>query len=126
MLPLALTSAPLRAEQELRGSAQVRLAQVPTGAIVITPGDATISVLWYLHHVEGIRPDIIVVDQNMFQFSWYRERLQRDFPELRVPEADDLDLFVTSNWLPRPVCWLSLIESRAPGCLPQNREAIFD
>ncbi|MGD8807895.1 MAG: DUF2723 domain-containing protein [Chloroflexota bacterium] len=115
MVILALVASPWQGDDRLRVNGLASLAQLPPDAIVITPGDATVSTLWYLHHVEGVRPDIIIVDQNMFQFDWYRERTRRDHSPLWMPMADDLAQFVNQNLVVRPVCQLSLLD--APGSI---------
>lgn len=127
MLILALAASPAASADRLRADALSSLAQVPAQAVVLTPGDATVSVLWYLHHVEDVRPDITIVDQNMFQFEWYRDRIRRLHPSLWVPAADDLAQFISQNRLSRPVCWLSLADEQGnpDGCLPVL-EASFD
>ena len=34
--------------------------------------------------------DLRVIDANLFAFDWYRERLRTQYPDLFVPEGDDL------------------------------------
>jgi hypothetical protein len=78
----------------------------PPAAILLTPGDQTIFTLWYFHHVEGQRPDIVLVDSNLFAFDWYRERLQEQHPHLNGLEKDSLDSLRLNK---RPVCSGSMV-----------------
>jgi hypothetical protein len=118
LLLLALATPPDSGETNVREETQWLLDQIPDNAIVLTPGDGTVSALWYYHHVEDIRTDIIVVDENMFQFGWYRERLREGYPSLWVPLDDELDAFMTANHSKRPVCKLSLVNGLKTDCWP--------
>ena len=84
------------------------LSQVPEEAIVITPGNQTVAATWYFAYAEGQRPDIIVVDDNLFQFSWYRTHLLKMYPELEELKEDNLNGFVKANSLQYAVCRLSM------------------
>ena len=95
----------------VRPAAESILSNAPEHAILLTPGDRTIFTLWYFHHVEGLRPDIRLVDSNLFAFDWYRHRLGTLHPELELPDRDDLDAFEQANLISRPVCNASLIET---------------
>ena len=95
----------------VRPAAESILSNAPEHAILLTPGDRTIFTLWYFHHVEGLRPDIRLVDSNLFAFDWYRHRLGTLHPELELPDRDDLDAFEQANLISRPVCDASLIET---------------
>lgn len=81
--------------------------QTPTNAILQTPGDQTIFTLWYFHHVEGQRPDVVLVDANLFAFDWYRQQLQTHYPDLQGLERDDLNRFRQLNESKRPYLALS-------------------
>lgn len=81
----------------------------PQNALLLTPGDRTIFTLYYFQYVEGIRPDLRVVDTNLFAFDWYRNRLTLLYPDIIVPEQDDLYALQVENGVLRPVCQASLI-----------------
>jgi hypothetical protein len=98
----------------IRPAAEALFNEVPPGAILLTSGDPTIAALWYFHHVEGKRPDITVVDGNLFQFDWYRAQLGRDYPFLEHLAEDDIAGFMAINGQFRPICETSLVE---PGYL---------
>lgn len=103
--------------QNLRGDVGVRpyadqlLRSVPENAILLTPGNETIFALWYFQAVEGMRPDVTLVDENLFAFTWYRARLQGQYPPLRALAADDVAQFVQENGRFQPVLRVDLATS---------------
>jgi hypothetical protein len=121
-LPLALVALNY-SPQNLRGSPAARdeLApllleeETPADAILVTRGPAT-TALWYFQSVEKMREDLIVVDSDLFQFAWYRQRLGQRYGELDHLAADDLAGFTASNGQRRPVCHLNLDDTRPLRC----------
>lgn len=95
-------------QNDLRGRVLDIIEETPSQAIVITPGDATIFTLWYFQQIESIRPDLVLVDSDLFAFEWYRQQLADDYPNLRALERDDLDAFETYNSQSRSLCRMSL------------------
>lgn len=95
--------------------AEAALAATPSNALLLTPGDRSLFALWYFHHVENQRPDVVIVDANLFAFDWYRERLAAQYTGLFVPATDDLDVFRGSNAATRPVCTVSLVAGLPAG-----------
>jgi hypothetical protein len=81
--------------------------RLPEKALVITPGNQTIFTLWYFHHVEEIRPDLILVDSSLFAFDWYRRRLGSQYTELTALQVDDVPAFRQAH-SHRPVCEVDL------------------
>ena len=77
----------------------------PANAVLLTPGDATIFTLWYFQHAERQRPDLLLVDSNLFAFDWYRQRLADQHPQLRQLAHDDLAAFQQAN---QPFCAVTL------------------
>lgn len=109
ILPLLLalfgySAQDLSADKQIRPATEALLSGAPQDALVLTPGDRTIFTLWYFQHVERQRTDLRLVDINLFAFDWYRDRLALTYPDLWVPEADDLDAFRHHNEALRPVC----------------------
>jgi hypothetical protein len=94
----------LRYEQPIRPFLASTLRAAPQNAILLTPGDQSIFILWYFQHVEGHRPDLILVDANLLAFDWYREQLGTRYPELEGLAHDDLTKFQTLNSRQRPFC----------------------
>jgi hypothetical protein len=110
LLPLALlllhfSEQNLRQETTVRPGAMAMLDAIPPEAILLTPGDQTISTLWYFQAVEGLRPDLVLVDRNLFGFDWYRERLGQRYIFLVGLDQGDPDRFAAANLEEeRPFC----------------------
>jgi hypothetical protein len=100
-------------DHQLRPLAESILAVAPENAILLTPGDRSIFSLWYFHHVEDQRPDVILVDSNLFAFSWYRQRLEELYPDLHGLAADNLLRFRETNQHQRPVCEVNLVDNES-------------
>jgi hypothetical protein len=115
---IAFPTQNLSRERTVRPLAERLLQEAPANAILLTPGDRTIFTLWYFHHVEGQRPDLRLVDANLFAFDWYRARLGRQFPDIAVSEDDDLAAFQRLNESGRPFCRAGLVEK--PGEYPSD------
>ncbi|MCB9434796.1 MAG: hypothetical protein H6668_22775 [Ardenticatenaceae bacterium] len=96
---------PLAEPVALRPAVAEIFAQAPANAMLLTPGDATIFTLWYFHHAEQQRPDLLLVDSNLFAFDWYRQRLADQYPQLRQLTHDDLAAFQQAN---QPFCTVQL------------------
>lgn len=92
----------------IRTQAEQILITVPADAILLTSGDPDIFTLWYFHHVEENREDIILVDDKLFAFDWYRHSLQQRQPTLRALEEDNLTLFETANQPQRSICRVNI------------------
>jgi hypothetical protein len=100
----------LSGDKTIRPLAEQLFQSAPPAAILLTPGDPTIFTLWYFQHVEEQRPDLILVDGNLFAFDWYRQQLQRQYPALGGLERDDLMLFRQVNQKSRPLCLVSIAQ----------------
>lgn len=121
LLPLLLvlmtfTSRDLSGDYEVRLNAQRMLTEAPDNALLLTPGNRTIFTILYFQHVEKVRPDIRVADANLFAFDWYRDRLKAQYPELYIPEGDNLVSFRQINEASRPFCLANLVP--ALGAVP--------
>ena len=103
----------LSGDYEVRLNAQSLLMETPENALLLTPGNRTIFTILYFQHVEETRPDIMVADANLFAFDWYRDRLKAQYPELYVPEGDDLDSFRRVNKEMRTFCRANLVPGAA-------------
>ncbi len=99
----------LRDDRGIRPYAEQLLTSAPPNAILQTNGDPALFTLWYLHFIEEQRPDIAIVDNHLFAFDWYRERLQQTYPDLIVPQADDLAKLQADNAQKRPYCFVDII-----------------
>ena len=111
LLPLALLVLnfhwiDLSEHRKPRSLAESALREAPADAIILTSGDRTTFTLWYLQHVEGLRDDAVVVDDNLLAFDWYRTRLRQAYPDLVALDRDDLARFRQANARARPWCEL--------------------
>jgi hypothetical protein len=109
-LLLNFNSQNLRDEAGVRPLLEAALNQAPAQAILLTEGSPDIFAFWYFQIVERKRPDITIVDQTLFQFDWYRDRLQQQNPNLSMPKADDLAAFQAQNEGQRPYCLVEKID----------------
>jgi len=110
LLLLNFNALDLSEEPSLQPRAEKVLDSAPDQAVLIMPGDETIFALWYMQHVEQMRPDLILVDSNLFAFDWYRARLGRHHETLLGLAEDDLEKFRTLNQQERAFCHVSLSE----------------
>ncbi|CUS02558.2 conserved membrane protein of unknown function [Candidatus Promineifilum breve] len=107
--------------REPRALADAVFAAAPPDAILLASGDQTTFTLWYFHHVEGRRPDIVVADADLFAFDWYRARLARQNPAILVPVADDLAAFQRLHASHRPFCAVGLAAPLPAGSPSDSR-----
>ncbi len=110
MLLLNIQTQNLRNEPQLRSIVNEALSSIPIDAVLLTPGDQSIFSLWYFQHVEGMRPDLILVDENLLAFMWYRDRLAVRYPDLDGLFVDDVMQFRELNSNNHPLCELTLRE----------------
>jgi tetratricopeptide (TPR) repeat protein len=54
----------------------------PGAVILSSQWDYWVSAGWYYRQVEGLRPDVTVIDPELLRRSWYLEQLQRQHPWL--------------------------------------------
>ncbi|MBK8231603.1 MAG: DUF2723 domain-containing protein [Candidatus Eisenbacteria bacterium] len=89
----------------VRAHTEALLASLPPDAIVLSRfWDAFVSPWVYLRQVEGLRPDVTVVDSELMRRTWYFPQLDRLDPSLfnqlsdrRRAYLSDLTLFETGR-----------------------------
>src|SRR4051794_6164401 len=84
---LYASGASRRGDTTLRDFLTTVLKSLPPDAILVTTGDAASGAAAYLHHVEGVRADIIPLDSQLLGFRWCLDRARRLHPDLAVPEG---------------------------------------
>ncbi len=55
--------------------------------LLLTRGDLPTNATRYLQACEGVRPDVVVLDQELMTKPWYVARAAREHPSLRFPAA---------------------------------------
>jgi hypothetical protein len=75
------------ADDALRGIA-------PGGLLLVRDWDMS-SPLMYAQHVEGVRPDVVVLDLNLMERTWYLRSVARQHAALFADLRRELDGFVT-------------------------------
>jgi len=71
------------------------LKNLPAHAVVLsTQWDYFVSASYYLQHVKNFRPDVIVLDKELFRRSWYFEQCERMYPELMQRSKEEIVSFI--------------------------------
>ncbi len=81
------------------------LSEAEPNAVILTAGDRITFALWYAEAQPQQRPDVTVVNVNLYAFDWYRRSLAEKHPDLlpSVGAAPELEALI-ARWLTeRPV-----------------------
>ena len=89
LLALVLWRAPalsLRNDQEAREFLAATIAVIEPDSIVVSSGDARTFALWYgawaTGELERAAPGVVLVNEALYQFSWYRRLLAGLYPDV--------------------------------------------
>jgi Protein O-mannosyl-transferase TMEM260-like len=69
------------------------LNSIEPGGLLLTKEWQLYSPLLYLQRVEGIRPDVAVIDTSLLRRSWYFDYLHREYPVLMGLAAGPVEAF---------------------------------
>lgn len=69
--------------------AQEALEAVEPGALILVDSDVHTFTLWYYYYVEGLRPDVEVVNYPMLNFDWYKRTVTIHHPDVVLPGPED-------------------------------------
>lgn len=68
-------------------------AELEQGALLLTTEWQLYAPWLYLHHVEGFREDLQIIDINLMRRSWYLEYLRQEYPDLMAAVKNEDDRF---------------------------------
>jgi hypothetical protein len=69
------------------------LASAGQNATIITDWWGIYSPLFYLQHVEHVRPDVCVIDKELLRTPWYLDYLGRDYPWLAERSRAEIEAY---------------------------------
>jgi hypothetical protein len=75
-------------ERDAETFAMEALETAEPGALIVPGSDAHTFALWYYRYVEGIRPDVPIVNYAMLGFEWYQDTIKSHHPDVVVPGQD--------------------------------------
>lgn len=61
------------------------LAGLPPRTVLFVQGDLLHNALAVAQRVEGVRPDVVVLDQELMTYDWYVRRVRRAHPDVLPP-----------------------------------------
>jgi len=76
-LILGARTSSLRGEDSARQWATQLLHSARPGDELLTTDDEETFALWYVQRVEGVRPDVVVVDERLLQQPWVSAPVER-------------------------------------------------
>jgi len=66
----------------------------PNALIISYQWDYFVSPFFYLHYVEQVRPDVVVLDKELMRRSWYVEGLLSHYPEIIGKSTEECRAFL--------------------------------
>ncbi|MGH9204071.1 MAG: hypothetical protein ACRD2A_22825, partial [Vicinamibacterales bacterium] len=89
------------------------LESLPPNAIYFTVGDNDSFPVWYLQTVEGVRPDVRIVNLSMANAAWYVDQILRQHPSFPIAlTKEQRQASTTAGW--RDTTLVIPIASTAP------------
>jgi hypothetical protein len=76
----------------------------PRAIIITRQWDYMCSAFWYLQTVEGVRPDVVMIDKELIRRTWYLPHLQHLYPDVMKGAKAAIDAYMP---------WLEQFESDA-------------
>jgi tetratricopeptide (TPR) repeat protein len=67
---------------------------IEPGGMLLTLDWQVYSPMLYTREMEGVRRDIVAIDQNLLRRSWYFDYLDRSYPELMAQSRDKVAVFL--------------------------------
>jgi len=84
------------------------LEEIPNDSLVFIDGDEQIFSLWYAQYALHRRTDILFIARGLLPYKWYIESLDHTYPNINIPERDELQpgYLIAAN-PNRVVCYIS-------------------
>ncbi len=110
-------AADLSPHWEAEAFLQTALAEAEPDAVILTAGDARTFALWYAVYGLRVRPDLAVVNVNLYGFEWYRRALAETHPHLLPSDyaAAPLEAHAVRWAAERPVYAAEELDLTLPG-----------
>lgn len=67
------------------------LISADTNAVILTDWWDLYAPVFYLQHIEGMRPDVCIIDKELVRRSWYLDYLEKEYPWLAHSSRRELD-----------------------------------
>ncbi len=87
-IPATLREVDVRYKGDAADFAEHTLQSLPLNAVIVTIRDQDTFPLWYYHFGLKQRPDVRIVVLPLTPFAWYRQSLQKAYPDLHYPSTD--------------------------------------
>jgi hypothetical protein len=62
--------------------------------IISAQWDIWVSAFWYKQRVEGIRPDVVIIEKELLRRTWYFQQLKTWYPEIYEKSKPEIDNFM--------------------------------
>ncbi len=62
--------------------------------IISSQWDYWCSAFWYMQKVDGVRPDLILIEKELLRRTWYLKQLQRWYPKQMAKHKAEFDSFL--------------------------------
>lgn len=69
----------------------------PRAIIITRQWDYMCSAFWYMQTVEGVRPDVVMIDKELIRRTWYLPHLQHLYPDVMKGAKAAIDAYM--QWL---------------------------
>ena len=97
------------------------LDKAPQDAILFVEGDQAVFALWYGHYALGLRPDLVVVADDLLGYDWYQASIRAHYPSLNLPASFPWASAVISSNPERPFCGVHFYPPDHIDCFPASQ-----
>ncbi len=80
----------LSQDYEALAYVQQRLDLAAPGTVIVTENDPDTFALWYGRYGLGLRPDVAIVNKNLWPYAWYQQSLYQTHPHLPLITSEQL------------------------------------